>query len=114
MFQPHANQSAIALHVDSAFERAHAGAAERDARAALQPVRDIGPGQPFILDSKPHEMCIRGTRVPGLEPGEVTVVVIAVDGGGDVTQVGRIFSMQAHHTVRVVDVVAPLKGKARG
>lgn len=113
MHQPHTHPSAIALHVETAFDRAFTGANARDAQAALQPVRDLPAGQPFIRDHAPHEMCVRGTRVPLLERGEVTVVVIAVDGDGDTSQVGRVFAMPGHHTVRLVDVIAPLRGKAR-
>lgn len=103
-------QSANALHIDTAFDRALAGAQAREAAgAALCAVREIKRGEVFIRDCAPHELCVCGSRVPLLEPGEVVVVVVACQSGDNPEAVGRVFTMQGHHTVRRAEIVAPLK-----
>jgi hypothetical protein len=102
------------LSIDTAFDHALAGATARDS-AALVPVARVAYGQPFIRDSAPHELLVRATQVAFVEDDDIAVVVIAADrfDPHDPPPIGRVFAINRKHTVRLVDVLRPLKTEAR-
>jgi hypothetical protein len=104
-----------ALDLNTAFDRAFAGASARDAsQRARVPLASVALGQPFFRESNPHELCVRATQVALVDDDELPVVVIASEHFEGPHPVGRVFAMRGSQTVRLVDVVTPLKARARG
>lgn len=89
--------------------------------AAPVPVNDVVPGQSFVRDSDPDRLLVRAYASSDIREHSalnarfryVCVVVIATSQFDNGRRVGEVFYMPTHETVRLVDVVSPLKAEAR-
>lgn len=97
--------------VDDAFLHAHQQAQARSRPAPPVSLFGLDYGETFILDSAPTQLLVR-VRDDMPIGNVIPVVIIAASGHGS-AQVGKVFGLAPETSVRVVDVIAPCKVRAR-
>ena len=93
--------------VDDAVLNAHRATQDSHRISAPVAVRSVPYGKPFLIDSAPGALFARVRD--DLPVSESVPVVIIATPPQQPEELGRVFGLSPLHTVRLVDVIQPVK-----
>ena len=119
MDSPHAVARRIAQHVIGHADDAPGIGPVVGHRIPAPPAPPAGPvplwnvpfGQLFVIDTRPDVLLARVRDEFPQDTVAMLPVVVVGDNSGHNAELGRVFGLEPRHTVRLVEVVVPLKAR---